>query len=326
MTTTLLRSLIICLLFICGHGQWLIAQSVAADGGRPRSATARRHTSDLHINSYIGTRQEKGTHVDVFASGLAKKKVYQFRSIDFPGWSSTMAQDFDDATAVGSANYGPDYFAFYFNGTQYQALNIPGAKNSVVNGINGAGQMVGTYLDSSGQYHGFFYNGKTVVTIDPPGSSQTEAWGINDSGEIVGTYVGDTQIGFLDKGGVFTDIDTGGDYTVATGINSNGDIVGFFGDDGNEGFLLSHGVYTGINFPESVQSWAYGINDAGAIAGSFWDGDFQAHGFTFIAGVFNQVDVPGDGAVTGLFRIKNNGSVVGYVEDLLFAYHGIIGH
>jgi probable HAF family extracellular repeat protein len=55
-------------------------------------------------------------------------------------------------------------------------------------GINSAGQVVGTFQDGVGHSHGFLYNGGTYTTLDNPLGTDTHLHGINDAGQIVGNY------------------------------------------------------------------------------------------------------------------------------------------
>jgi probable HAF family extracellular repeat protein len=76
---------------------------------------------------------------------------------------------------------------------------VPGALETVANGINDAGQVVGYYGDISGT-HGFLLDvDGSYTTIDLPGARETIPSGINDAGQIVGSYVdaGGTHHGFL---------------------------------------------------------------------------------------------------------------------------------
>ena len=58
---------------------------------------------------------------------------------------------------------------FLDSGGIYTTLDDPlGAKGTVANGINDAGQIVGYYVDSSGTPHGFLYSGGTYTTLDDP--------------------------------------------------------------------------------------------------------------------------------------------------------------
>jgi probable HAF family extracellular repeat protein len=90
---------------------------------------------------------------------------------------------------------------FVDNGGTYTTIDDPlGANGTFAYGISDAGQIVGTYVDSSNKTHGFLYSGGTYTTIDDPlGANGTTAFGINDAGQIVGQYIdgGGFEHGFL---------------------------------------------------------------------------------------------------------------------------------
>jgi probable HAF family extracellular repeat protein len=312
---------ILALAFLAGKCELLTAQS----GNIKRSGVELPglHHGLALANSHADSGQPPQSHSDPGAEGMARTKVYKFRSIDYPGAHSSFVHDFNGKTAVGEF-YGTDN-AFTFHGSSYLPLSVPGAILSAGYGINTSGTIVGEYEDSSGNVHGFLYDGNRYTTIDYPGSRVTQAWDINDAGVIVGGYTdsSNAQHGFLYDKGTFTAINfPGADNTSAYGINSGGDIVGVYGSA--HGFLLTNGVYSAIVFPETGLTSPVGINDAGDIAGDFLDGN-GVHGFTYSLGTFTQVDVPGAYA-TFLRRIKNNGNVVGFVYDNLSEIHGVIGH
>ncbi len=97
--------------------------------------------------------------------------------------------------------------------------------------INSAGQIVGSYIDGSGNTNGFLYNNGTWTTLDYPSAASTTAYGINASGEIIGTYT-----------------------------DSSGNVYGF---------LYNNGVWTTINDPSGTAGTSpFGINDAGVIVES----------------------------------------------------------
>jgi uncharacterized membrane protein len=231
------------------------------------------------------------------------------------------------------------------NAYTFTPIDVPGAVRTVAFGINGAGQIVGTFADNTGN-HGFLDTGGSFTQIDVPGATLTEASGINSAGQIVGTFVDNTGThGFLDTGGSFTQIDVpGASYTDAGGINDAGQIVGFFGDsagdhgindagqivgwvnDGSHGFLDTGGSFTQIDVPGAVATQAFGINDAGQIVGGFYNivndiigrpGTF-GHGFLDTGGSFTQLDVrftqldvPGATIDTRAFGINGAGQIVG---------------
>ena len=77
-------------------------------------------------------------------------------------------------------------------------------------GINDADQIVGTYIDTSGQTHGYVLSDGTFAAINYPLAIDTVAWGIKDDGQIVGGYLmAGGYHGFLynPNGGTYTTFD-----------------------------------------------------------------------------------------------------------------------
>jgi uncharacterized membrane protein len=332
MKRTSRRSLeLLAILFFVGQSWLLRAQSSPSAGEREAWRPFGLHqTRGSRVNSRFVNHEiaTAATQPEAVAPGLAPTKVYEFRSVDYPGASDSFLQDYNEKVAVGNYDEPHTGSAFYFDGTSYRILKVPHTKGSIIDSINTSGQMVGLCVTSSGQLRGFFYNGTSFTILNFPHSHGTYANGINDSGLIVGSYFDSNNAshGFRYKAGVFTRIDfPGGTQTVAWGINSTGDIVGSYSvSGGGNGFLLKKGVYYPIAFPQAKDTGANGINDAGAIAGYYHDTTGQ-HGFIYSGGDFTQVDVPG-AAGTTLYRIKNNGSVVGYLLDSQGEVHGFLGH
>jgi probable HAF family extracellular repeat protein len=332
MTRKLFYSLaILGLTFLAGQVQVLMAQSAPAATGIINAPFGARPGLPGVPVFPTGARQKTGSHTDAAATGVTKQKVYQFRTVDFPAATSSQLYDFADGIAGGFYAFGSSETAFYFKGITNHTLKVPGATASTIYAINASGHMVGGFDDSKGP-HGFLYDGTKFVTLDDPAASSygTSAMGINDAGLIVGTYndINDVAHGFLYDSGSYTNFDCpNSDGTNATGINSSGQIVGFcWYNSTYHGFLLSNSVYTPIDFPQEALTYLYGINDAGAVAGTFQEASGAFHGFTYSAGLFNQVDVSGGTTATFLIRIKNNGAVVGFAYDSLNESHGIIGH
>jgi hypothetical protein len=314
---------IFALAFLAGKCELLTAQS-----GNIRRCGVELpglHHGLALANSHADSVQPPQSHSDPGTEGMAKTKVYKFRSIDYPGAHSSLVHDFNGKTAIGEF-YGTDN-AFTFRGGSYVTLNVPGAIVSTGYGINTSSEIVGSYEDSSRNSHGFLYDGSRYTTIDYPGALDTAAVDINDVGQIVGNYTDSNHVvrGFLYEKKTFTAINfPSADDTSPTGINSGGDIVGTYENGNAHGFLLKNGVYSTIDFPETGLTSAGGINDAGDIAGDYLDAN-GVHGFTYSHGTFTRIDVPGASA-TFLQRIKNNGNVVGFIYDDLSEIHGVIGH
>jgi uncharacterized membrane protein len=204
-------------------------------------------------------------------------------------------------------------------------IDVPGATNGTIAwGINAHGDIVGHYLDSTGQ-HGFLLSGGIYTTIDIAGASGTGAHGINSHGDIVGVYTeGGTRHGFLLSRGSFTTIDPpGATCTQAMGISTAGDIVGWFIDAGGvyHGFLLSGGIFTTIDVPVpgNPDAGAFGIDPSGTFVVGFYSptaadiNGLLEHGFLLTGGIFTEtLDYPLAGVgVTEALGVNPQGDIVG---------------
>src|SRR5882672_4288214 len=73
-------------------------------------------------------------------------------------------------------------------------FDVPGAAETIPNGINSAGSTAGYYTDAQFVYHGFIRDSAgNLTTFDEPDAAQGASLGtfplaINDSGEIAGYY------------------------------------------------------------------------------------------------------------------------------------------
>jgi hypothetical protein len=88
----------------------------------------------------------------------------------------------------------------------FTTFNVPDdhpVLGTVAFGINDPGQIVGDYVDTSGNRHGFLLSEGVYTTLDPPGSTFTVAQGINNAGVIVGLYFdgAGNKHGFVLRGG-----------------------------------------------------------------------------------------------------------------------------
>jgi len=235
MTRKLRYSLaILAMTFFVGQSWLLLAQSAPTAGGTETLRSFRlRLNQCLPLNSHTAAQPTAtaGSYSDAVALGLAGTKVYQFRSVDYPGATGSFLQDYNEKVAVGDFNYPNTGFSFYFDGTAYHILKVLHSTDNIIDGINTSGQMVGAYVTSKENVRGFLYDGTKFVTLNFPHSHGTYANGINDSGLIVGSYLdsNNAEHGFLYKAGVFTRLDfPGATQTVAWGINSTGKIVGYY--------------------------------------------------------------------------------------------------
>jgi probable HAF family extracellular repeat protein len=233
---------------------------------------------------------------------------------------------------------------FVYNNGTFTSLSVPGASSTSANGINDAGDVVGTFSGASGT-EGFLYNGSTYTPIVYSGASATYATGINDSGEIVGYYTmanpngPSTTYGFVDNGGTFTSFGScagcEGTGTYVTGINDAGQVVGYETQPLAEttGFVHSGGNSTGVIYPYSAaNTFAYGINNNGEIVGSVTicenppggGGGIQCGGaFVDNGGSYTFGVVPNaNGGVGWQSGINDAGEIVGTAGEEGFVYQG----
>jgi len=259
-------------------------------------------------------------------SSSAFATSYTFTTIDVGG--QTQAQGINDGGQITGYFSGHGFL----RGTDgaITTFDVPSSFSTFAFGINNAGQIVGqAQLATTPSIVGFLRatNG-TYTTFLVPGSSTTTAHGINTTGQIVGYFNDAGAHGFLESGGVFTTFVVPGENfgnTAARGINDPGQIVGTFNDltlaplpwpVGNtpRGFLFSGGVFTTIDVPGASESFAYGINAAGQIVGTFVDAT-GAHGFLRnTGGVFTTIDVPG-ATHSEAWGINATGQIVGWFND-----------
>jgi hypothetical protein len=145
---------------------------------------------------------------------------------------------------------GGDHGFLWDHGT-FTGIAYPHAAVTAVAGINGQGQVFGTYHDSHGASHGFVWNHGVYTGIDfPKPGMDTRVTGLDDRSEAVGVYEDQAEpfphtYGFLLRNGAYTQIDAPAgrkDKTFLWGMNSIGDVFGTYDDahGATHGFLLSH--------------------------------------------------------------------------------------
>src|SRR2546430_11411624 len=113
-------------------------------------------------------------------------------------------------------------------------FDYPGTGNlTLPQKINGRGDIVGEFIDSTGATRGFvrFSDGSFSDPIVDPNDTVgfTEGRGINNSGTVCGDYASSdgNNHGFFLSGGTFTEYDIpGAATTVVLGINDAGDFTG----------------------------------------------------------------------------------------------------
>ena len=279
-----------------------------------------------------------GSLLSISQAAHAQNK-YDFITIDVTGEevTRTAANGTSTHEIVGEFDDKDGTHGFVLNKGVFTTIDFPNASVTLLNGINASGQLMGTYVDSTGKLFAFVGNKGDFTKLDPFGLEIRSQGGfINAQGQAVGAYRDASQKrhGFIWRKGKFAPpVNVPGDDellgTVALGINDIGDVVGNYVDDKTEnrhGFLLSSkGVFTNpIDVPGAVVTVAQGINNAGTIVGVYIDAQGNSHGFVLSKGVFtNPIDVPGASG-TQINSINAKGEIVGSYDDSA-GQHGFLG-
>ena len=232
------------------------------------------------------------------------------------------------------------HHGFLYSGGTYTTIEDPNSAGfgaTSCEGINDLGQIVGSYAAGNGVAHGFLYSGGangTYTNIDVPWAQQTWAHGINNAGEIVGYYTDSNNAfhGFTYINGTYATFDDaqGTQGTWIFGINDLGQIVGKYNNaTGQHGFLYSGGVFLTADDPNSadpngfVVSEVYDINNAGRMAGFYFDDSSVVHGFvTTPQPAIN--DFSADGNSDALWRSSNGALIEWHMNGTSIAGSGYV--
>jgi probable HAF family extracellular repeat protein len=212
----------------------------------------------------------------------------KFTSISIPGAHAGASGINSSGQIVGSydANSGgSNPQGYLYSGGTFTTIDVPGALETVLNGINDSGTIVGWYVDensNSGSAQGLTYSGGTFTTLNFPEAVSTYTWGINNAGQIVGFYLDSSNVShaFVYSGGVFAElVGMGCKNSQAYGINNHGSIVGSC-NNGTEAFVYSYSNHSFMffNYP-GYYSEPFAINDSGRVVGYYVLGFDTFNGF-----------------------------------------------
>jgi len=132
---------------------------------------------------------DQGFHGFLFKDG-------QFTTIDQgpeAGFlASTFAIGVNYSGEVAGGFFDPDTFrGFSETGGVFSSIDIPGQGDTLPEGINATGDIVGGYRDINFVQHGFILSKGNFLSLDFPGATATFPLGINASRNIVGIYFDD---------------------------------------------------------------------------------------------------------------------------------------
>ncbi len=213
--------------------------------------------------------------------------------------------------------------------------------------INEHGVIAGFYLDNANVGHGFVLRNGTFATIDDPAAGSLAGQGTfldgdNDHGLITGTYFDIKGVlhGFTMHNGRITNVTdprAGGQQkygTILDSANNHGVVAGNIVDKAgvNQGLLYHNGNFsalitdpkagTGPKFGQGT--FAYCVNNHGAIAGQYVDSGDVTHGYWLRHGVFHSVDIA-NATLTSVQCLSDNLTLVGYYVDSNLVQHGFAG-
>ena len=192
----------------------------------------------------------------------------------------------------------------------------------------------------------FIYRKGRYRPLDSLAGLMTAHVGINNRGEIAGAYLvdGPTPRGFVrSRSGDYTSFDAAPGapdvLTLPFKINDRGTIAGIYAvgsiDDPESaefhGFLRKpNGAVSTVDVPGASATGVTGINNHGAVVGSFVDADGKDHGFLLDARgrvtTLDPPDSPDDPAASNTFAsdINDRGQIVGGYADAKGTYHGYL--
>jgi hypothetical protein len=174
---------------------------------------------------------------------------FQYVSINVPGATATIPRGINNfGEIVGSYQISGNpacglgvncvIHGFKLINGKFTRVDVPGALQTEIHGVNDGGDVAGTYFTSDGRLHGFLLRHTGQLTrLDAPGAQFTVANGVNNSL----TVVGNGNTGFIWKNGTFTKFDitvpNNGESEDLFGISNNGFLAGtIFRQDFFNGF------------------------------------------------------------------------------------------
>lgn len=277
---------------------------------------------------------------------------YTFELLDHPEAASqtvplAMA---DDGTIAGwFTDADGIYHGFTYKDGEFTTFDVPDAVDTF--GVTAYGDTLqGTYKDAEGHLHGFLYEDGTWNTLDVPEAAftsgirfevgtgaGTEAFLMNTAGVIVGDYATEDGVGhgFILEDGVYTTVDhpdaldEEGPNTTLFTSTLDGRVVGRLIVDRRakfEGFLLQDGEFTRLVHPDQggfFGTQTNGINEAGAIVGTYTDADNVLHGLLLEDDTWYTIDYP-DAPYSEIHFISDDGTLTGSWYDADGIMHGFV--
>jgi hypothetical protein len=209
----------------------------------------------------------------------------------------------------------------------------PNANGSTIaSGINDAGQVSGYYTAADGSTQSLTYQNGAITPAPVVSGTSFQANGVTGAGALVGTQTTGGTVA-TDPTAIGVSLTPGSTYL--NGVSANGtNFVGYVqGQSAVSGFFAStNGPVNGVSLTTftvlgSTNTMANGVNNAGVIAGQYFDGSGVLHGFTAAIAdplSFATIDDPLAAFGTAVTGINDDGDLTGYYTDASNDVHGFI--
>ena len=187
---------------------------------------------------------------------------------------------------IGSDGFAHGYF---LDRGVFTEFDVSGADETIVDGLNDAGDFVGNYSNEAGIIAFSNIGGITAPIIIPGDRGYSFAYAINRSRQITGGYQfhGHIHGWWQDSDGtVHAPVDPPhSKQTLPFGVNDQGWVVGRFSRKGNAGdghgflYRLGSDRFVIYDYPGATFTSFGGINNNGLICGRYQDDAGLLHGF-----------------------------------------------
>jgi hypothetical protein len=217
-------------------------------------------------------------------------------------------------------------------GQTFTTFDPPGSTGTSPGSINAAGQIAGSYVDSSFATHGFVRdNDGTITSFDVPGAVFVQTIVMTQQGVIVGLYFDDafnSHIFERAKDGAITNLEfpSPGAFVYAIVVNTAGEIGGGFSDLSGKlnGFVRApSGKFTLFPIPPALVPSFFAPNitalmQDGTLVGSYIDASFASHGYLLSPdGNLTTFDPPNalPSFFSGPSSVNNSETIAGFFND-----------
>ena len=211
-----------------------------------------------------------------------------FTTYDFPGSQRTHFYALgNDGRAAGHYQDSEGlYHGVILENGELTEYNFPDSVETEIYGISDAtGALTGNFIDAEGVRRGF--SGDTIIEV--PGASATYADFVNASGRLVGSYIDadglyHPYVSVPDGRFISIDLPQAAqfEYFFVHGINDVGTLVGRTKRIGDVPRTtvgsFQHGLQA-LQFPGSVITEGWNINQDGSVVGHYDSADGRRHGF-----------------------------------------------